>query len=109
MRILESLLILLVAVSFTSIVNILFLKIDTEYEDIVITYSRVLAYNILNSENIEEIEKRLYIYPNIVYISVNGNKTFLKTHEEFIVTIRGFILGRNGTINPKMVIVGVRP
>jgi len=109
MRIIESLLILLVLIFFTSTVNILLIDYEVEYENSLITYNKILAYQILNSENIVEISEKLSEYPNIIYICVNGSKAILETNEPLVVTVRGFILGEKGTLKPSWVIIGVRP
>ncbi len=111
MRTIEALLILIVMILFISNVNIMLLSQENEYELSLITYSRILAYNILNCENIDIITDRITKYPNIVYVSINSTSSasILKTHENFVVTVRGFLLGKNGTLSPSWVIIGVRP
>ena len=108
MRTIEALLILLVMILFINTVNIILLSQEYEYELSIITYSRILAYNILNCENIKNIEDRIKRYPDIVYISINSTP-ILETRESFVVTVRGFLLGKNGTLTPSWVMIGVRP
>ena len=109
MRIIEGLLILLVMILFIATVNMLLIDYGVKYEDSIITYNRVLAYQLLNNENIYKISEKVSEYPNIVYVSVNSTNIPHIPCGTFTITVRGFVLGYNGTLNPSWVIVGVRP
>lgn len=109
MRVLEALFIILALIIFVNTSSILLIDQGIDYEHALISYNRILAYQLLNEERINRIIETLTYYPDVVYISLNGNLTFIRSSKDFIITVRAFLLGENGTLKPSWVIIGVEP
>jgi len=110
MRFLEALAISLVFVVFSVSFHALLVYRYQSYH--VFTVNRALAWLLLRSDslpyrnNFENLV--LETIPNVVYIR-NGSSSKYLRNSSLVYSFRAIWLGFNGTISPKIVVVGVEP